>query len=116
VVRKIKNRKAVGPDGIPVEAWKVLRRLGVDWLTRLFNRLLVGGKITDGWRKSYMIPIFKGKRDIEECRNNRGTKLMSHTIKFWEKVIDLRIRGETLVSKNPFGLCPASRQWSRYFV
>jgi len=46
-VRKMKNRKAVGPDGIPVEAWKVLGRLGVDWLTRFFNRLLVGGKIPD---------------------------------------------------------------------
>lgn len=57
----MKNRKAVGPDGILVEAWKVLGRLGVDWLTRFLNKLLVGEKIPDDWKKSYVIPFFKEK-------------------------------------------------------
>ena len=61
-IRKMIKRKAVGPDGIPVEAWKVLEALGVHWLIKFFNRLLVGGKIPDSWRKSYIIPISKRKR------------------------------------------------------
>lgn len=31
---------------------------------------------------------------------------MSHTMKIWEKVIDLRIKSETSVSKNQFGFMP----------
>lgn len=60
---------------------------------RCFDRLLVGGKIPDVWRKSCAIPIFRGKGDVQECGNSRGIKFMSHTMNIWEKVIDLRIRG-----------------------
>ena len=31
---------------------------------------------------------------------------MSHTMKLWEKVIENRIRAETLVSNNQFGFMP----------
>ncbi|XP_015373984.1 PREDICTED: uncharacterized protein LOC107168940 [Diuraphis noxia] len=79
VVRKMKNRKVVGPDRISVKPWKVLGRLGVDWLTKFFNKLLVGGKIPNAWRKSYVIHLFKGKGDVHEFGNYRRIKLMSHT-------------------------------------
>ena len=39
------------------------------------------------WRDSVIVPIYKEKRDIQECGNYRGVKLMSHTMKIWEKVI-----------------------------
>lgn len=44
------------------------------------------------WRKSTLIPNYKNKGDIESCVNYRGIKLMSHTMKFLEKVIELRLR------------------------
>ena len=36
---KMKNGKAVGPDGIPVEVWKVLGGEGVDILLDLFSKI-----------------------------------------------------------------------------
>lgn len=39
-VRSMKNGKAVGPDGIPVEVWKLLKEDGYQWLTLFFNKLL----------------------------------------------------------------------------
>lgn len=33
-IGKIKNNKAVGPDGILVEVWRVLGNVGIIWLTR----------------------------------------------------------------------------------
>ena len=36
-MNRMKTGKAVGPDDIPVEAWKCLGELAVDFLTRLFN-------------------------------------------------------------------------------
>ena len=41
----MKNRKAVGPDKIPVEACKCLSEAAVDFLTRLFNKFLRSGEM-----------------------------------------------------------------------
>jgi len=46
----VKGGKAVGPDSIPVEAWRSVEELPVAWLTRLFNKLLEGEK-PEEWRK-----------------------------------------------------------------
>ena len=72
------------------------------WLTKLFNKIVTTKRISDAWRKSILIPIYKNKGDIQNCANYRGIKLMSHTMKLWEKVIENRIRAETLVSNNQF--------------
>ena len=58
-LRKMKNGKAVGPDEIPVEAWKCIGEPAVKVMTRLFNRLLKGEKMPDEWRKSVLVPVFK---------------------------------------------------------
>jgi hypothetical protein len=39
-VRKMKNKKAVGPDGVSVEIWKALESLGIRWLKKLFKKKL----------------------------------------------------------------------------
>ena len=41
-LRKMKNGKAVGKDELPVEVWKCMGKIGRRFLTRLFNRLLIG--------------------------------------------------------------------------
>ena len=61
----------------------------------------------DDWRKSTLVPIYKNKGDIQNCANYRGIKLMSHTMKLWEKVIERRFRTKTIISKNQFGLMPS---------
>ncbi|VDO94622.1 unnamed protein product [Heligmosomoides polygyrus] len=38
-IGKMKLGKAAGPDGVPVEAWKVLGDLGINWLTQFLNRI-----------------------------------------------------------------------------
>ncbi|XP_051779618.1 uncharacterized protein LOC127526820 [Erpetoichthys calabaricus] len=39
-MKRMKNGKAVGPDDIPVEAWRCLGEMAVEFLTRLFNGIL----------------------------------------------------------------------------
>uniref|UniRef100_A0A914WZU0 Endonuclease/exonuclease/phosphatase domain-containing protein n=1 Tax=Plectus sambesii TaxID=2011161 RepID=A0A914WZU0_9BILA len=85
-LRRMKNGKAVGPDGIPTEAWKACGNTGVTWLTALFNRILESGKMPDAWRSSTIAPIYKKKGDVQQCSNYRGIKLLSHTMKLWERV------------------------------
>ena len=40
-LRRMKKGKVVGPDELPVEVWKCMEKMGIKFLTRLFNRLLV---------------------------------------------------------------------------
>ncbi|GJS00135.1 retrovirus-related pol polyprotein LINE-1 [Tanacetum coccineum] len=58
------------------------------------------------WRLSEVIPIYKNKGDAQACSNYRGIKLLSHTMKLWERVIERRLRRETRVSENQFGFMP----------
>ena len=40
-LRRMRKGKAVGPDEFPVEVWKCMEKIGIEFLTRLFNRLLM---------------------------------------------------------------------------
>ena len=53
-----------------------------------------------------LVPLYKGKGDVKKCRNYRGIKLMSHTMKLWERVIDLRVRNEVIIAEKQFGCMP----------
>ena len=80
-LRRMKKGKAVGPDELPVEVWKCMGEMEIEFLTRLFNRLLMGERMPEEWRRSVLIPIYKNKEDQQCCGNYRGIKLMSHTMK-----------------------------------
>ncbi|XP_064091281.1 uncharacterized protein LOC135204984 [Macrobrachium nipponense] len=96
-LKKMKNGKATGPDMIPVEAWKALGDEGVDILYDLMIKILEQEKIPNEWRENILILIFKGKADVQECGNYRGTKLMSRTLKILERMIDARLREEVRI-------------------
>ena len=86
--------------------WLILGDVGIEWLTKLMNKLLKGEKIPDEWRKSVLIPIYKGKGDSKECGNYRGIKLMSHTMKLWERIVEARLSKEVVISDQQFGFMP----------
>ena len=100
---KMKNGKAPGPDLIPVEAWKALGDEGVDILWDLMEKIFIQERIPEEWRGSILIPIFKDKGDVQDCSNYRGIKLMSHTMKILERLIDGRLRGEVEIGKEQLG-------------
>ena len=63
-LKKMKSGRALGPDGIPIEAWKCLEDIGVSWLTKFFNKIILTKKMPNEWKKSILVPIYKNKRDI----------------------------------------------------
>ena len=105
-LRKMKKEKAQGPDDIPVGAWIALGNKGVEFLVNFFNRLLQGEKMPDEWRRSVLVPLYKGKGDIKECENYLGIKLIIHTMKLWESVIEARIRKKVRIAEQQFGFIP----------
>ena len=53
-----------------------------------------------------LIPIYKNKGDAQCYGNYRGIKLMSHTMKVWERIIEARLRDRVEISKQQYGFMP----------
>ena len=75
VLKKLKNKKAAGLDGIPIEVWK----------TGKFNDLILyyynevyNGNVIQSWTEGYTLP-FPKKGDLGQTRNYRGITLISIT-------------------------------------
>ena len=70
------------------------------------NRLLQGEKMPDEWKRSKLVPLYKSKADIKEYGNFQEIKLMSHTMKLWERVIEARIKKEVTIAEQQFRFMP----------
>src|SRR5215469_16883833 len=67
-------------------------------------------------RVSGLVPLYKGKGDVQQCNNYRGIKLLSQTMKIWEKVIDTRLGKVTGVASNQFGFVPGKSRIQPVFM
>ncbi|KAK3526845.1 hypothetical protein QTP86_000734 [Hemibagrus guttatus] len=105
-LKRMKSGKAVGPDDIPVEVWKCLGEAAVEFLASLFNRVLESERMPEEWRRSVLVLIFKNKGDVQSCSNYRGIKLMSHTMKLWERVVEARLRKVVEICEQQYGFMP----------
>ncbi|KAK3550918.1 hypothetical protein QTP70_008728 [Hemibagrus guttatus] len=105
-LKRMKSGKAVGPDDIPVEVWKCLGEAAVEFLASLSNRVLESERMPEEWRRSVLVPIFKNKGDVQSCSNYRGIKLMSHTMKLWERVVEARLRKVVEICEQQYGFMP----------
>ncbi|KAK3569279.1 hypothetical protein QTP86_026572, partial [Hemibagrus guttatus] len=105
-LKRMKSGKAVGPDDIPVEVWKCLGEAAVEFLANLLNRVLESERMPEEWRRSVLVPIFKNKGDVQSCSNYRGIKLMSHTMKLWERVVEARLRKVVKICEQQYGFMP----------
>ena len=86
LLEKLKNRKANGPDNLPIEVWKLVGDAGIESLETTMNEAMDRG-MPSSWRYSEISQIYKGKGSVLECGNYRGINLMSHTMKLWERII-----------------------------
>ncbi|KAK3574656.1 hypothetical protein QTP86_011565 [Hemibagrus guttatus] len=105
-LKRMKSGKAVGPDDIPVEVWKCLGEAAVEFLASLFNRVLESERMPEEWRRSVLVPIFKNKGDVQSSSNYRGIKLMSHSMKLWERVVEARLRKVVEICEQQYGFMP----------
>ena len=63
VIRKIKPRKATGPDGLIGEVIKHAGGRVTDFFVKFFNALFDKGIFPDSWTESIVSPLFK-KGDV----------------------------------------------------
>ena len=97
-MQSMKSGKATGTSEVSVEMIVASGEIGVKVMMELCQRVLDGRGMPDEWKTSVIVPIFKGKGDVMSCGSYRGVKLLEHSMKIVERVLERRIR--TLVNLN----------------
>ena len=86
VLKRIKDNKAAGPDGLPAEVWKAAGDLGVDYLTEIITDIIRSNDLPVAWRGGRLAKLFKGKGDMADCDMYRGLLVGDHSSKVFTGV------------------------------
>ena len=68
------------------------------------------------WKRSILVPLYKGTADPMECGSYRAIKLLEHAMKVMERVIEDRIREQTHIDEMVFGFRPGRGTTDAIFV
>ena len=85
-IKRLKNGKAAGPDGIPAEALKADVETTADMLLPLFKMIWEYEEIPRDWKEGHIIKLPK-KGDLSNCDNYRGITLLSIPGKIFNRVL-----------------------------
>lgn len=80
VLRRLKNAKAPGEDGIENEAWKFMAEEIGEEFWKLINKIWKGGELPRDWSRGVISPIYK-KGEKSKIKNYRGITLMNSAYK-----------------------------------
>ena len=90
--------------------------VGVSVMVELSQRVLDGKRMPDEWQTSVLVPIFKEKGDVRNCNTYRGVKLLEHTMKIVERVLERRIRKSVNIDSMQFGFMPGRETTDALFA
>ncbi|VDO94726.1 unnamed protein product [Heligmosomoides polygyrus] len=102
-LRMMRPGKATGPDDLPADLWKSKFWYSVEWLVKFFNQVVAEKKVPDVRQESTTIPVWKKKDSPTDCSNYRPIRLLSHSMKIFERIHDSRIREIVKLSSNQCG-------------
>ena len=60
-VKRSKAGRAVGPDDVPAEFWRLMGVFGIEWFKLLLSKLMRVDPMPNQWRGSYLMPPYKGQ-------------------------------------------------------
>ncbi|XP_067208444.1 golgin subfamily A member 6-like protein 25 [Linepithema humile] len=92
-IKRLRNGKAMGADGIPGEAWKYGGEEVEEWVWKWCNRVWKGEGWPENWKEGVVVPIVN-KGDGERVEEYRGVTLMSSCYKIYAITLAERLRRE----------------------
>lgn len=111
------------------ESWRLLVHLGksqkwlrlliastFDYLTKLFNCFIKGGAIPEGWHLSFIINLFKGKRDALFWENYRDLKLQKQVINIFAHFLDAIICQEVSMDNMQLDFIKVCHHWCHLYT
>lgn len=90
-ILRMKQKKAVGPDGLKAEAIIHSDLSTKQQIRRQLNEVLEGGSIPESWGESQIWPIFK-KGDYNDPNNYRGIAIGNAIHKLLANILQSRLR------------------------
>ena len=94
-VKKLKNGKAAGVDGVTSEMVKYGGATLQVRLLQLFNVCFECGKVPVDWVCAVIVPLYKGKGSVNDCKNHRGISLLSIVGKLFGRLVIGRVQQVT---------------------
>ena len=115
-IKGLKIGKAAGPTGVVSEMMKESGGFSTRWMTDLINNIVKEGCIPDNWRKSILVPVYKGKGDPLVCVSYRAFKLLELPMKVLERVLEKRIRCPVSIDNMQFGFMSGEGTTDAIFI
>lgn len=94
----LKNRKAPGPDGIPVEAIKVAVATCPQMMLKVYNTCLEEGVFCKRWKQARLVLINKGKGEQRLASSYRPLCMLDTAGKLLEKLLKTRLEAAIRVA------------------
>ena len=116
-IKKLKNNKAAGSDGLPAELFKYGGDVLVGCMHQLINKVWEDESMPDDWTISSICPIYK-KGDPMSCKNYRGISLLNVAYKILSNVICERLKPfcNTHIGKYQCGFRPGRSTIDQIFT
>lgn len=93
ILRKLKDDKAVGCDGIPNEVWKYGGESLEEGIRQICNRVWRGEQWPEMWKEGRIVSVIKGGEG-KEVRDYRGITLMPTSYKIYTTWLAEKLREE----------------------
>ena len=112
----MKNNKTVGLSKVTSDLIKMTEEIGINQLRRIFEQIIFNEKCPKEWEDSDTVVVYKGKDDTLDYGNYRGIRLLEHSLKMWEKVLEARLREIITINENQLGFSPGKSTIDGLFV
>ena len=115
-LKGMKPNKAPGSSKVSLDLIKALGETGEQWMHKVIEKVWEEEVMPDDWKMSEMVTLYKQKGDSLECGNYRGIKLLEHSLKIMERVIDKRLRQLIEINELQFGFMPGRGATDAMFI
>ena len=102
-IKRLKKKKAVGPDKIPNEVFIHADKEVREIYLKEFNKINENMQIPEQWQEGEIKRLYKGKGEKGKCSNERGITLSSNYGKLYERMINDRVLQKVNISDEQAG-------------
>ena len=109
-IKRFTIGKTAGATGVVSEMMKASGAFGTRLTTDLINNIVKERCIHDDWRKSILVPVYKGKCDPLMCDLYRAIRLLEQAMKVLEQPIKVLEQPMMVLERGEDAMCQSLLQ------